>query len=269
MDFRPDSPCIAKVVPSGNFGARADGTRPDLIVLHYTGMPSADDALRRLCDPAAQVSAHYLVFEDGRVVQMVPERMRAWHAGVSCWRGERDINSRSIGIEIANPGHEFGYPDFPERQIEATLGLCRDIAARHGIGRHGLVAHSDVAPARKQDPGEKFPWARFAAAGLGLWVKPAPLSCAGSELAPGRSGRDVAALRNALTQLGYEAGTGVDYDEPLTMAVAAFQRHFRPARIDGVADASTRDTLRRLLDQAAASENVAATPHRLGKTRPR
>lgn len=256
MDFRPDSPCVAQVVPSANFGDRAGTARPDLIVLHYTGMPSADEALQRLCDPAAQVSAHYFVFEDGRVVQMVPERMRAWHAGVSCWRGERDINSRSIGIEIANPGHEFGYPDFPERQIEATLGLCGDIAARHGIGRQGLVAHSDVAPARKQDPGEKFPWARFAAAGLGLWVEPAPLSFAGPELGPGRSDRIVETLRNDLQTLGYEAGAGIDYDEPLTFAVTAFQRHFRPARIDGLADASTRDTLRRLLLQASAPSAV-------------
>lgn len=250
MAFPADSPLVSAVVPSPNVGDRIGVPGPELIVLHYTGMPDANEALQRLCDPAAQVSAHYLVFEDGRIVQMVAESARAWHAGVSFWRGERDINSRSVGIEIANPGHDFGYPDFPEPQIASVLALCGDIARRRAIGRAGLVAHSDIAPARKKDPGEKFPWARFAAAGLGLWVEPAALTLAGEALSLGHSGKAVEDVRGALARIGYEVSSGALYDDELASVVAAFQRRFRPARIDGAADASTRDTLARLLRQA-------------------
>ena len=147
-----------------------------MIVLHYTGMKSGEEALARLTDPAAKVSSHYLVHEDGRIDQLVPEARRAWHAGLSSWKGVADINSCSIGIEIVNPGHEFGYRDFPDAQIEAVISLCRDIIARHRIPNARVLAHSDVAPARKQDPGEKFPWARLAASGVGLWVEPSPLT---------------------------------------------------------------------------------------------
>ncbi len=157
-DFQPDSSLVERVEPSPNHDERAGGISPDMVVLHYTGMEVTHEALLRLCDPIARVSCHYLVHENGRVVQLVQEARRAWHAGVSSWQGQTDINSRSIGIEIANPGHDFGYPDFPKRQIAAVITLCRGILRRRNIRRDHVVAHSDVAPSRKQDPGEKFPW---------------------------------------------------------------------------------------------------------------
>ena len=163
-------------MPSPNFGERKDGRRPDMIVLHYTGMLDAAAALDRLRTPASQVSSHYFVFEDGRVIQMVQESKRAWHAGVALWAGETDINSCSIGIEIANPGHEFGYRDFPKRQIAAVTALCRGILTRNTIPSARVLGHSDVAPARKQDPGEKFPWRILHDSGVGHWVKPAKIT---------------------------------------------------------------------------------------------
>ena len=141
-----------------------------MIVLHYTGMQFCHEAIHRLCDPKARVSSHYVVLESGSIIQLVPESQRAWHAGVSAWAGDTDINSRSIGIEIGNPGHDFGYPDFPARQIAATITLCRGILTRNIIRPENVVAHSDVAPSRKQDPGEKFPWKLLAQSGVGLWV---------------------------------------------------------------------------------------------------
>ncbi len=143
--------------PSPNHGPRAPGKPTDILLLHYTGMALPERALEWLCDPASQVSSHYLVFEDGRVVQLVDEARRAWHAGRSSWAGERDINSRSVGIEIVNPGHQFGYRPFPEPQIDALIALCRAILSRHPIPPERVLAHSDVAPDRKEDPGELFP----------------------------------------------------------------------------------------------------------------
>jgi N-acetylmuramoyl-L-alanine amidase len=245
--FPADSRLVAKVVPSPNHGDRVGPGRPDMIVLHYTGMTHADDALERLCSvDAPQVSSHYLVFEDARVFQLVPEARRAQHAGISSWEGETDINSRSIGIEIANPGHDGGYPDFPERQIAAVIALCRDILTRRPMRADRVVAHSDVAPSRKQDPGEKFPWARLHAAGVGHWVEPAPL---GDErgLSTGDAGPPVAELQSSLAAYGYGISASGRFDQAMHDVVAAFQRHFRPARVDGIADASTAETLRRLL----------------------
>jgi N-acetylmuramoyl-L-alanine amidase len=217
-----------------------------MIVLHYTGMTSADEALDRLCSVSAQVSSHYLVFEDGRVFQLVPEARRASHAGVSSWEGETDINSRSIGIEIANPGHDGGYPDFPDVQIDAVIALCRDILARRPMRADRVVAHSDVAPSRKNDPGEKFPWQRLHAAGIGLWVEPAPLGDDGG-LAKGAHGPAVAALQSSLAAYGYGIAPSGRFDQAMHDVVVAFQRHFRPARVDGIADRSTIETLHRLL----------------------
>ena len=154
--FQPDSSLVAEVVPSPNHDERKDGRAPDIILLHYTGMQNAQEALNRLCSPESKVSSHYFVFEDGRIVQSVQESRRAWHAGDSQWAGETDINSSSIGIEIANPGHDFGYPDFPTRQIAAVIALCRGIIARRGIKPERVLAHSDVAPSRKRDPGRKI-----------------------------------------------------------------------------------------------------------------
>jgi N-acetylmuramoyl-L-alanine amidase len=235
----------ARVVASPNHDARKHAI--DMLVLHYTAQ-SSRDALARLCDGAhsARVSSHYLVHEDGRIDQLVAEARRAWHAGVSSWEGARDVNSRSIGIEIVNPGHEFGYPDFPDQQIDAVIALCRDIVARRHIRADRVVAHSDIAPARKIDPGEKFPWGRLAAAGIGLWVEPAPIA-EGPALAPGARGDTVAELQRLLARYGYGIEVSGDFDTATAEIVTAFQRHFRPARVDGIADVSTVDTLRRLL----------------------
>lgn len=158
--------------PSPNFDARR--APPDMVVLHYTGMQTGEAALARLCDPAAKVSAHYMIEEDGRIFRLVPEERRAWHAGVSFWKGERDINAVSIGIEIVNPGHEFGYHAFPDPQIEALIALLDQVRGRWQIPDARILGHSDVAPERKQDPGELFPWKRLAEAGHGLWVEPPP-----------------------------------------------------------------------------------------------
>ncbi|RCK49923.1 hypothetical protein TH25_13035 [Thalassospira profundimaris] len=157
--------------PSPNFGERPAETAIDMLVLHYTGMPSGEMALERMCDPASQVSAHYMIEEDGCIYQLVAEAKRAWHAGRGQWRGCCDVNSRAIGIEIVNPGHEFGYRPFAVRQIDALKVLIKAILARHNIPAHHIIAHSDMAPDRKEDPGELFPWHQLAAEGIGLWPR--------------------------------------------------------------------------------------------------
>ena len=233
--------------PSPNHGPRkADVV--DFLILHYTGMRSAEAALDRLCDPAAEVSAHYVVDEDGTVFQLVDEDRRAWHAGVASWGPVSDINSRSIGIELVNPGHEFGYRDFPEAQIAALLELAAGIVARHPIAPEHVLGHSDVAPGRKRDPGERFPWRDVAEAGLGLWPALVVPMVDGPTLAPGRPGPAVAALRGRLAALGYGLAAGEAYDRATRDTVAALQRHWRPARVDGIADQATQATLAALLD---------------------
>ncbi|MFQ5774229.1 MAG: N-acetylmuramoyl-L-alanine amidase [Kiloniellaceae bacterium] len=213
---------------SPNFDARPTGQAVDLLLLHYTGMPSARAALARMCDPAAKVSAHYCIDEDGTVFRLVSEDRRAWHAGASAWAGVRDINARAIGIELVNPGHEFGYRPFPEAQMTALIGLCRDVLARHPIPPHRVLGHSDVAPLRKRDPGELFDWARLAEAGVGLWPGRAAPAAAPDE---GEAKRRFAAL-------GYEY-----LDEDFAAVVRAFQRHFRPAAITGAVDEDTAGRL--------------------------
>ena len=200
--------------PSPNFDDRG-GASIDLLLLHYTGMQTAQEALARLSDPAARVSAHYFIDLDGTVSQLVHEDKRAWHAGAAFWAGTRNINARSIGIELVNPGHEWGYTDFPEAQIDAVLALGLEIVGRHGITRTNVLAHSDVAPTRKEDPGERFPWAQLAAHGLG-WFDTAPASAA-----PGAN------LHNELVQIGYDMTSADD-------AVIAFQRHYCPHLIGTV-----------------------------------
>jgi len=233
-----------------------------MIVLHYTGMASAAAALERLRSPASQVSAHYFVYEDGRVVQLVQESRRAWHAGVAAWAGETDINSCSIGIEIANPGHDFGYPDFPKRQIAAVTALCRGILTRNPIPPTRVLAHSDVAPARKQDPGEKFPWRTLYDSGVGHWVKPAAIT-EGPLLALGDHGEAVEGMQQSLSDYGYGIAVNGNYDSAMHEVVAAFQRHFRPQRVDGISDPSTRATLRDLLVHRARPRTIAARAIRL------
>lgn len=257
----PDSPFAAKVFPSPNHGERrppADAERsgaesvlrrPDILLLHYTDMADSGAALQRLCDPTSQVSAHYMIFEDGRVLQLVPEARRAWHAGDSAWGGERDINSASIGIEIAHPGHGSdgaAQPPFPDEQIAAVIALAKDIVTRWGIRADRVLAHSDVAPMRKQDPGEAFPWETLARAGVGHWVEPAPLR-GGRFLSPGERGQPIEALQAMLAFYGYGLDVDGVYNPETEAAVRAFQRHFRPERIDGIADTSTITTLRDLL----------------------
>jgi N-acetylmuramoyl-L-alanine amidase len=245
--FSPDSFIVTDVAPSPNQDERK--LPADMILLHYTGMQSGEAALERLCSPESKVSCHYVVFEDGRIVQCVPEESRAWHAGVSSWAGETDINSCSIGIEIVNPGHEFGYRDFPLRQVAATISLCKSIVTRRGpISSDRVLGHSDVAPARKQDPGEKFPWPLLSESGIGHWVRPAPLDLEGETVTVGDQGEPVHRLQRSLASYGYGIAVTDRYDEATREAVAAFQRHFRPARVDGIADQSTLITLRALLE---------------------
>ena len=241
-----DSPLISAVRPSPNYGERRGHSAPDCIVLHYTGMVDGSSALARLCDPASEVSCHYVVAEDGAVIQLVPEAQRAHHAGRSFWAGESDVNSASIGIEIVNGGHDFGLPPFPQAQIAALVALCRDVTGRYAILPQRILAHSDIAPSRKRDPGERFPWQTLAEAGVGLWVPPGKGFV--EALAPGMNGDAVAALQAALALMGYGIALSRDYDEATTTVVRAFQRRFRPARVDGIADRATIETLRRWLD---------------------
>ncbi len=251
--FSPDSFIVSDVVPSPNLDERMDGRAPDMILLHYTGMQSGEAALARLTTAASKVSSHYVVFEDGRIVQCVPEDRRAWHAGESSWAGETDINSRAIGIEIVNPGHEFGYHNFPLRQIAAVISLCKSIITRRGpISAGRILGHSDVAPSRKQDPGEKFPWELLSESGIGHWVRAAPLDLDGNALNPGDRGDAVVRLQRTLASYGYGIAESGSYDDATSDVIKAFQRHFRPARVDGIADRSTLLTLRALIETRPA-----------------
>jgi N-acetylmuramoyl-L-alanine amidase len=222
-------------LPSPNFDERPVGQAIDMLVIHYTGMKSAQDALDRLTDPTAQVSAHYLINEDGSVVRLVNEDKCAWHAGVSMWRGQRGVNARSIGIELVNPGHEFGYRPFPEQQMQALEELARAILTRHpAIIAANVVAHSDVAPTRKSDPGELFDWRRLATKGIGLW----PTTAIVEPIVETEVGA-------ALARIGYDT-------TDVTAALVAFQRRFAPHRLDGVSDLETRQTLARTLASVSA-----------------
>jgi N-acetylmuramoyl-L-alanine amidase len=215
--------------PSPNFDARPGGV--DVLVLHYTGMQTGAAALERLCDLAARVSAHYLVEEDGTIYRLVEEQQRAWHAGVSFWRGARGLNDGSIGIEIVNPGHEWGYRAFPPAQMAAVASLCQGILARHAIPARNIVAHSDVAPDRKQDPGELFDWQFLAGQGVGLWTD--------EFLAPGDLTEDLAAI---------------GYDTSASQVITAFQRRFLPGNLTGMADTPTRAraaAVRAMVDRTA------------------
>ena len=245
MKPNPESPLATSVHPSPNHGERRSFP-VDLLILHYTGMESAAAALQRLANPVAEVSAHYVVLEDGRVVQMVPEGRRAWHAGQGSWAGVSDINSRSLGIEIVNGGHAGGLPAYPEAQVAAVTDLCRDLTERWSIPAHRVLAHSDIAPERKEDPGEHFPWDRLARAGIGHWVAPTPIRD-GRFFSEGDAGQPIEALQAMIALYGYDLPVTGTFDMRTKAAVTAFQRHFRPVRVDGVADASTITTLRDLL----------------------
>ena len=232
-------------LPSPNWDERpADAGPVDTLVLHYTGMVSAEAALARLRDPEARVSAHWCIGEDGTLWRLVPEAHRAWHAGVSEWRGRPSVNDVSIGIELVNPGHEHGYRPFPPAQMDALLDLARAIVARHPIDPRNVVAHSDIAPTRRQDPGELFDWARLAGAGIGLWPQSAgePVG-EGPTLRQGDRGAAVRRQQERLRAVGYGLAVDGDFGAATAAVVRALQRHFRQARVDGEIDAGTAAAL--------------------------
>ena len=234
--------------PSPNFDGRPHGVTPDMLVLHYTGMPTGQAALERLCDPAAKVSAHYMIEEDGTIFRLVAEEMRAWHAGVSFWQGQTDINGCSIGIELVNPGHEWGYRQFPDTQIERLIELARDVLGRHQIPPQRSLGQSAVAPGRRQDPGELVPWATLARAGVGLW----PCEQANIAAEPTGAAHRPDGLKTFFEELsvfGYGIESSGRYRSGATEAVTAFQRHWRPDKIDGVPDDETRMVLNSLISQ--------------------
>ncbi len=253
--FEPDSHLVTDIHPSPNVNERRNVDRPSMLILHYTGLATVEHAIRILADPVCQVSCHYVVDEAGHVTQMVPEELRAWHAGASFWRNHTDLNSRSIGIEIQNPGHEAGYPDFPEPQMKVVTELSHDIVTRHAIRPDHVLAHSDIAPQRKNDPGEKFDWRRLWQAGVGLWVEPEPIGQATLPTGATMTRQDISAFQESLREYGYDCPVDGELGQLAVKVVIAFQRHFRPARVDGIIDHSSIETLRRL---HAAHDAVAA-----------
>ncbi len=236
----------ASIDVSPNYGLRKDDKQIKHLILHYTGLPTAEEALEILKDPLREVSAHYLVHEDGHIVQMVNEKARAWHAGASFWQGEKDINSTSIGIEIVNTGNLENPEIYPDLQIAALIRLCKDICQRHNIEPANVLAHSDIAPERKTDPGEWFPWEELAKAGIGHFVEPVMIS-SGRFFSRGDAGQPIEALQSMLAFYGYKILIHGEFDEQTEVVVKAFQRHFRRHKVDGVADISTIQTLYQLL----------------------
>jgi len=247
VEGQSPSPCLD--LPSPNQDARPVNTPVDVLVLHYTGMQSARGAIDRLRDPEARVSSHYVVDEDATIWRLVPEDRRAFHAGISFWRGMTELNGRSIGVEIVNPGHEFGYRDFPVLQLAAVCDLCLSILSRHPIPARNVVGHSDIAPDRKQDPGERFDWQALAQNGVGLWPEGVPdLGTTGAV----SSAADLRDVRRALARIGYRVGPEGALDPALATVLRAFQRHWRPEAVTGRADAGT---LARLLAVARMVED--------------
>lgn len=234
--------------PSPNFDTRG-GADIDILLMHYTGMETGAEAIERLCSAEAGVSSHYVVEEDGRIFQLVEEAERAWHAGASWWAGDENINARSIGIEIVNPGHEFGYREFPKEQIDAVIELSRDILSRHSIPAARVIGHSDVAPTRKQDPGELFPWQRLALKGVGRFIDPGSVEpVAGQDIGPGDTGWQVQEFQNNLRAFGYAVEITGAFDEATVITTLAFQRHFRPEAMNGLGDLHTQELLRTYLN---------------------
>lgn len=243
-----DSPLVQHLHPSPNFEERQGGRQASILLMHYTGMACCAKAIDWLSRPESKVSCHYVVDVDGTIWQMVAEDKRAWHAGAGSWQRDCDVNSASIGIEIHNPGHDGGYPDFTDAQMRAVEALSADIIARNSIKPERVLAHSDIAPGRKIDPGEKFDWARLARAGIGHWVEPERVSPASDDELPAADAKAITHAQKLLRTYGYGIEvTGISDQQSRTI-VAAFQRHFRPARVDGQIDASTVATLERLIE---------------------
>lgn len=246
MSIKTECAVPARLRPSPNHNERR-ADEIDMLILHYTAMESAEKAVSWLCDPRSEVSCHYLVDELGDVTQMVPESRRAWHAGVSRWKGEEDLNSRSIGIEISNPGDlEEGTQPYPAVQIEAVIALAKDICERRTIAPERVLGHSDVAPARKQDPGRHFPWGQLAEAGVGHYLAPVDID-GSSFFQEGDEGQPIEALQSLLGLYGYDILVNGVFDEKTRYAIEAFQRHFRPDKVDGIADPQSIATLHSLL----------------------
>lgn len=209
-------------ISSPNFDKRPKGVEPSIIVLHYTGMGSALEAMEALCDKTAKVSCHYFIDEDGSITQLVKDDKRAWHAGTSFWNGLTDVNAHSIGIELVNPGHEYGYRPFTENQTLAVIEVCQDLIQKYNIPAYNIVGHSDVAPERKNDPGELFDWKRLAANGIGLWPEPTKADFAEAE----EIIRNDYALQHMLQDYGYSPlAAYVDL-------VTAYHRHFCPEKFN-------------------------------------
>lgn len=248
--------------PSPNFNDRK--TSIDMLVFHYTGMESGEAALSRMREASAEVSAHYMVWEDGRVSQLVEEQKRAWHAGVGAWQGDTDLNSCSIGIEIVNGGHNVpladgSLPPYPEAQIASVITLAKAILERHDIPQGRIVGHSDIAPMRKEDPGEHFPWAALAEVGIGYWpgkvgsMSATPLALIGRGLGRDDSGSAVKRIKDMLRAIGYDLAAHEDYDEVLEAVIRAFQRRWRPQRVSGQADLETLSLIVAVSDALGAS----------------
>lgn len=236
---------------SPNFGNRAGGVKPSMLILHYTDMKTGKEALDRLCDPKAEVSSHYFIEESGKIRQLVADDKRAWHAGKSFWDGETDINSYSIGIEIVNPGHTCGYREFPEKQIRAVIKLCKKLVKKYGIAPANVLAHSDIAPERKLDPGELFPWQRLAESGIGLWSDPNDMDA--------EAAQDV--LRSPGAFVEFLISYGYNPQIPEDVLVRAFHRHFYPEKIINnnqpeQPDITSIISLLSLLRQKHASQNL-------------
>ena len=234
---------------SPNMNDRPDGVEIDTVVLHYTGMKTVDEALVRLCDPESQVSAHYLIQESGEIIPLVPEEKRAWHAGESAWRGRQNVNDFSIGIELVNPGHEYGYRPFSEAQMDSLIRLLEELFYRHPIEVRNVVGHSDIAPMRKEDPGELFNWELLASYNLAIWPD-MPRECQQEDiLKPGASGDDVKNLQRNLKKIGYNIEITSEFDLQTCYVVIAFQRHFTPTKIGDIWHQEAQTALEQLLLQ--------------------
>ncbi len=235
--------------PSPNFNDRVNGAPIDMLVLHYTGMKTAQEALDRMRDEDSEVSAHYMVDEKGKIYQLVDEKKRAWHAGISHWRGRNQLNDYSIGVEIVNPGHEFGYVPFPENQMYSVVDLCVDMVKRYKIKPHNVVGHSDIAPDRKQDPGELFDWKSLAKQGVGLWPDKDYEYQVEAVLEIGKSNKQVEKLQRDLGKLGYKITADGYFGVQTSYVVEAFQRHFAQARLDGAWDGNMQYILNNLINK--------------------